>query len=257
MTALQRLDGAPAFRSWTLRQLRDVASFDSAAYVPLTHFADGPTVVNRDRGEVLGYCRRYAERPAHYQPGLTKGCDASRANGGAYVDTDVYTPQERDSLPFFADIIRPQGITSQVVVSVCFQRRSRCSIHLCRHGRSPPFCRADGMAVARLVPALAVAQAALDCAASPGEQATPVEVEQLGERELAVARLVARGLRNGDIAALLGTSPHTVRNQVAAIFQKLGVRSRTQLASRVNPARESPREPAEGASLVTPARGSR
>jgi len=51
----------------------------------------------------------------------------------------------------------------------------------------------------------------------------------LAERQ--VAKLVAEGLRNSDIAAALGKSVMTVKSQLGTIFAKLGVRSRTQLAA--------------------------
>ena len=40
--------------------------------------------------------------------------------------------------------------------------------------------------------------------------------------------LVSRGLSNQEIADHLGNSPKTVRNQVSALFDKLGVASRSQ-----------------------------
>lgn len=46
--------------------------------------------------------------------------------------------------------------------------------------------------------------------------------------EAAVLALVAEGLDNGAIAARLGKSEKTVRNQVSTILDKLGVRSRAQ-----------------------------
>jgi two-component system nitrate/nitrite response regulator NarP len=45
-----------------------------------------------------------------------------------------------------------------------------------------------------------------------------------------VTELVAEGLRNRDIALRLGLAEHTVRNQMARIFVKLGVSNRTMLA---------------------------
>ena len=50
------------------------------------------------------------------------------------------------------------------------------------------------------------------------------------ERQVALAALA--GLSNADIARMRGSSPRTVANQLAAIFRKLGVRSRTELAAR-------------------------
>jgi DNA-binding CsgD family transcriptional regulator len=50
----------------------------------------------------------------------------------------------------------------------------------------------------------------------------------LRPREVEVLRLIARGLRNQEIAAGLYLSVHTVEYHAASIFQKLGVRNRTE-----------------------------
>lgn len=46
-----------------------------------------------------------------------------------------------------------------------------------------------------------------------------------------VARLIAAGLSNAEIARRRGASPRTVANQAASIFRKLGVTSRLGLYS--------------------------
>ena len=53
----------------------------------------------------------------------------------------------------------------------------------------------------------------------------------LTTRELDVLRLVARGLGNKEIAADLGITTHTVKYHLAAVLEKLGVRSRTEAVS--------------------------
>lgn len=53
----------------------------------------------------------------------------------------------------------------------------------------------------------------------------------LTDRELEVARLAAQRLTAKEIAAELGTSPNTVTNQLAAVYRKLGIRGRTELAT--------------------------
>ena len=52
----------------------------------------------------------------------------------------------------------------------------------------------------------------------------------LSEREKAVTALVARGLRNRDIAARLGMNEGTVKVHLHRIYRKLGIGSRTELA---------------------------
>ena len=53
----------------------------------------------------------------------------------------------------------------------------------------------------------------------------------LTARELDVLRLVARGLGNKEIAVDLGITTHTVKYHLAAVLEKLGVRSRTEAVS--------------------------
>jgi DNA-binding CsgD family transcriptional regulator len=56
----------------------------------------------------------------------------------------------------------------------------------------------------------------------------------LTEREQEVARLVAKGATNREIAQLLFLSPKTVERHVSNVFKKVGVRNRAELASRLS-----------------------
>jgi DNA-binding NarL/FixJ family response regulator len=53
---------------------------------------------------------------------------------------------------------------------------------------------------------------------------------QLTAQELQVARFVAQGLSNRDVAAQLFVSPRTIDFHLRNVFTKVGVSSRTQLA---------------------------
>jgi DNA-binding CsgD family transcriptional regulator len=55
----------------------------------------------------------------------------------------------------------------------------------------------------------------------------------LTERELDVARLVAEGATNREIAQQLFLSPKTIERHVSNVFKKIGVRNRAELAARV------------------------
>ena len=54
--------------------------------------------------------------------------------------------------------------------------------------------------------------------------------EAMTDSELSVARLVAQGLTNREVAERLFVSPHTVSSHLRSIFAKLDINSRLALA---------------------------
>lgn len=58
---------------------------------------------------------------------------------------------------------------------------------------------------------------------------------RLSDREWQVLGLRARGKSRDQIAAALGTSPHTVRNQFSSIYSKFGIRDAAAIIYQVGP----------------------
>jgi DNA-binding NarL/FixJ family response regulator len=56
----------------------------------------------------------------------------------------------------------------------------------------------------------------------------PTRGQDLSDRELTMLRLLAQGYNNRQIADALNLAESTVKNNLSALFQKLGVRDRTQ-----------------------------
>lgn len=55
------------------------------------------------------------------------------------------------------------------------------------------------------------------------------DIEMLAPSELSVADRFAKGMTHSEIASNLKVSPHTVRNQIAHVYQKLGIHSKVDL----------------------------
>jgi DNA-binding NarL/FixJ family response regulator len=77
----------------------------------------------------------------------------------------------------------------------------------------------------------------------PGPVAHHADTESLTSREREIARLVAQGRTNAEIAAALFIAAGTVKNHLAAIQQKLGVRNRVGVAAWIWETGDVPREP--------------
>lgn len=60
------------------------------------------------------------------------------------------------------------------------------------------------------------------------------EVRPLTRRQRSVALLVAAGCSNAEIAQQLHISEQTVKNHLKAVFERLGVASRLQLAAYIH-----------------------
>jgi pimeloyl-ACP methyl ester carboxylesterase/DNA-binding CsgD family transcriptional regulator len=70
----------------------------------------------------------------------------------------------------------------------------------------------------------------------PATDLAPVNFDELTPRERQVLERLAEGLSNREIAAQLDVAEKTVRNQVSAIFDKLGVATRAQAIVRAREA---------------------
>jgi DNA-binding CsgD family transcriptional regulator len=72
-------------------------------------------------------------------------------------------------------------------------------------------------------------------AALPGEVLDLLcRAHELSRRETELVRLLVDGLRTAQIAERLFISPYTVQDHTKAVFRKIGVHSRGELASRIS-----------------------
>jgi ATP/maltotriose-dependent transcriptional regulator MalT len=72
------------------------------------------------------------------------------------------------------------------------------------------------------------------------ERESNADSDELTSQELRVARAVSRGATNREVAAELFLSPKTIEYHLGRVYRKLGIRSRTELASLVAEGRLEP-----------------
>jgi DNA-binding CsgD family transcriptional regulator len=221
-----------ACRRTLLGAVAGVLGADSAAFMDQRW---GPPVRGEEErtgalGTSEGYLESFLENRQRWARSLRKLLGALRA--GPMIDTDVYDARERRRLLIYQEVVRPQGATSILAGFVAHRGRALAIVWFKRHGRGTPFRADDAEVLSRMLPAVGLADAGFQFAfadtAGPAEEAR--RVEGLSRREAQVARLAYRGMRNTEIAALLGTSVETVKKQLASAMQKMEVSNRTELA---------------------------
>jgi DNA-binding CsgD family transcriptional regulator len=141
---------------------------------------------------------------------------------GVAVDREVFGAG-RDRLTYFQELMRPQHGTSSLYAHLAVGGHGVGGLMLGRSGSD--FTSGDLHIMRRLLAPLSVGLAAVlqhqtdgGCVAAT---VTPREGEVLG--------LLQLGFTNPEIARALGTSPNTVRNQVASLLAKLGATTRAEL----------------------------
>jgi DNA-binding CsgD family transcriptional regulator len=89
----------------------------------------------------------------------------------------------------------------------------------------------DGFERLRAAPWAARARAELRASGAVARKRDPSTLDQLTPQELQIARFVAEGLSNKEVAAQLYLSPRTIDFHLRNVFAKLEITSRTQLAN--------------------------
>jgi len=166
------------------------------------------------RSEIAHACRH---RWSVYGEELSAVFDDARSKGGVTVDVDVLGDDLRKTR-VFREFIAPHDGRCTLVGVLAVGGDALGTIALGRTGGG--YGARDRERFAALLPALSVCDAAM--------QRRNEAWTTLTEREREVVRGLRLGYTNGEIAASLGTSVNTVRNQLRSVFRKLGATTRAE-----------------------------
>lgn len=193
----------------------------------------------RQEPSVSGVSKRYvanceANADRYWGDRLTLNAAAARA-GGAVCDQAAFSSQARDRMPFYREVISGLGIRAIALSVLKLQGQVVGCLYLGRTSRGACF-GSELEQLERALPALALGERLYDMPL-PAPLSESAFLPVLTGRERQVLWHLARGATNAQIAARLGSSPLTVKNQVSAILAKAGVENRTELvylATRTN-----------------------
>lgn len=196
------------------------------ACVPCDMTYQGAVVPDNDVGPVVtgvhpeytATCEASGDR---YWADRLRLTSAARAAGGIMSDLEALTARERRERVFYREIMYGLGIRANAIAVVEMRGKPLSCIYFGRTLRGARF----GKELERLLEALPI----LALGETVHGMKTPT-VTALTKREDEIAGYMLRGLTNAEIGRLLGTSPATVKNQVATILRKHGVSNRTELA---------------------------
>jgi DNA-binding CsgD family transcriptional regulator len=179
-----------------------------------------------DRGEPW---TRFAADPARYV--FVPALQATQRLGGASISSEVMSARDLDRTPMFSEILRPAGVTATMTVLPQFRGVPTSCIGFGRHGRAARFRPAERELLRDMVNAIGTVEMAFLAQRPPTPSADSPLFARLSPCEQRVAALVGQGFSNKEVAALIGTSPQTVRKQTISVFRKLGARGRSHLAA--------------------------
>lgn len=183
------------------------------------------------RGEKLDqhYYDVFAEL-AHENP-LVQRWNRTR-DGRAYRWSDVATRAELTSTRLWREFYGQVGANHQMAFALPSESDRVLALVLTR--RRGDFTDAERDFVNRARPFLiqAYRNALAYAAATERGPVRALSEAGLTEREAQVVALVARGLSNRGIAAELGVSDRTVQKHLERAYRKLGVRTRSEAATR-------------------------
>lgn len=139
--------------------------------------------------------------------------------------SDLASSSQLHRLDYYQHALRPLGFEHQIRLWLAAPPGLARYFFVDRTYASGDFTERERTLLQLLRPTLSAIRRRFDADGCP-------TVEGLSARESEILAWVARGKTNGEIAALLLVSPHTVRTHLENAYAKLGVHSRTAAVRR-------------------------
>ena len=209
-----------SFAEEVLDRCQRAVGFDVAYHAIVS---DAPALAAR-RGFSDARVRLLVERGADYTRELMPVKRAALARDGVAIDSEVLSARERERLAYFVEMMAPDGGRHALIALGVLGRRVVSATMLGRCGSS--FSPEDVRALTAIVPVLGLGSAAHSRAVT-----TAFASVDLTPRERDLVDYVALGLTNSQIGMALGTSPRTVRNQLSALYARVGASNRAELVA--------------------------
>lgn len=154
--------------------------------------------------------------------------EAARSGRGVVADVDVFGPARIERLAYYRALMKPHDGRSTALAYLTLRGAPLATLVL---GRTTPRFTATELDLVRaMAPTVTLAEAAWACPLS-----APAELRhgaaRLSPREREILGYLELGYTNLQIATALGTAPRTVRNQLTAVYDKLGVATRAEAVS--------------------------
>lgn len=147
--------------------------------------------------------------------------------GGVAVDVDVLSARQRSAMALYDEIMSPLGVRMVAAAVFAIDGRARSCLYL---GRT--LARTfDRSALDVLRDALPILALGARLQALTTKRPVAPEPRRFSAREREIIDYVCLGLTNAEIATAIGTSPNTVKNQIASVLRKAEVANRTELVA--------------------------
>lgn len=221
------------WRQEALRGVQGVVSFDLGFFHEMSPRSplERAALLDIDEAWVESTLDRWDEMAVAFEAMLVDG----RQHGGVAFASRAFSGRRSQRRLFDRLIARPLGARDVAIVHLVVRGRIIAGLVLARRPRSGHFGDREQAALEKLVAPLSVCDALLQ--AGPGDRrglATALECadQRLTRRQQQVVEHVALGHSNVEIARALGISPHTVRNLLVTIAQRLGASNRAEVVHR-------------------------